>query len=394
MAIAVWATLLLGLSVFSYRFPWSHTVYDIYARACQRWWTGQDMYRAVGTDYYRYSPLFAISMTPWASLPDSWGGALWRIFSGLVYATGLRAWADKVLPERFSQCQRAILFLLVLPLSVHSMHNGQANVVMLGALLLGLAAASGEKWNQAAGWLALATLIKGYPLALALLLAALFPCRFAGRYAIALMLGLLLPFAMQRPDIVIAQYLSWMEHLRESTVIMRERLRTVEHLFSIYNHPLPPNVFLLVQMLAGLAVLILCLVATRRTSALRRRLYSAFELFTCWVVLFGPATETCTYIIIAPVIAWNLINVFTRPTAWIGRLWLILSFLMMGPLVTDLAIPRIRDFANEHGSQPIGALLFLGYALVHMIKLHQVCYLEGVESFASSRTVSHAQARL
>src|SRR5205085_9519498 len=123
-------------------------------------------------------------------------------------------------------------FLLVLPLSVHSLHNGQANVVMLGALLLGLAAASLDKWNQAAAWLALATLIKGYPLALALLLAALWPRRFLFRYAIALALGLLLPFATQRTDLVIAQYQSWLAHLQESTVIMRERLRTLEHLFA------------------------------------------------------------------------------------------------------------------------------------------------------------------
>src|SRR5438132_8575667 len=219
MAIGVWATLLFGLSLFSYRYPWSHTVYDIYARACQHWWTGQDLYRALGTDYYRYSPLFAISMTPWALLRDSWGGALWRIFSGLLYAAGLRAWAGKTLSEGSSQWQRAALFMLVLPLSLHSMQNGQANVVMLAALLLGLAAASTEKWNQAAGWLALATLIKGYPLALALLLAALYPRRFLFRYAIALAAGLLLPFATQRPEFVIEQYRSWLVHLQESTAI-------------------------------------------------------------------------------------------------------------------------------------------------------------------------------
>ena len=33
----------------------------------------------------------------------------------------------------------------------------------------------------------------------------------------------------------------------------------------------------------------------------------------------------------------------------------------MGPLVTDLFGPTIRNFANEHGSQPVGALLFLAY---------------------------------
>ena len=108
-------------------------------------------------------------MTGWALLPDSWGGALWRIFNGLLYAAGLSAWARRALPEGCSPSQRMALFLLVLPLSVHSMHNGQANVVMLAALLLGLTAASAENWNRAAGWFAFAALIKGYPLALGLL---------------------------------------------------------------------------------------------------------------------------------------------------------------------------------------------------------------------------------
>jgi len=405
VAVFVWVALVGGLAVFSYRYPWSHTVYGIYSLACRHWWSGQDLYGAAVTDYYRYSPLFAISITGWALLPDSWGGALWRISSGLLYAAGLLAWARHVLPGGCSRSQRAAVFLLVLPLSVHSMQNGQANVVMLGALLLGLAMASAEKWNQAAAWFALATLIKGYPLALALLVAALYPRRFLFRYASALGLGLLLPFATQRPEFVIEQYRSWLVHLQESTTIMRERLRTVEHLFSIYGHPLAPHTFLMIQLLAGAAILGLCLFHKRRAlqakkgsgtfcrnspegaahkrcltpfspAELRLQLHGAFQLFTCWVMLFGPATEACTYVVIAPVIAWSLVDAFSRTTPWSERLLLIASFLMMGPLVTDFAIGAIRDFANEHGSQPIGALLFCSYLLVQLTRARQVCYAE------------------
>src|SRR5207244_11499934 len=136
---------------------------------------------------------------------------------------------------------------------------GQANVVMLSALLFGLAAASADHWNKAAAWFAFATLVKGYPLALALLIAALRPRRFFLRYAVALALGLLLPFVAQRPDIVIEQYVSWLAHLRDSTVIMRERLRTLEHLLSIYGYPVSAEVFQLIQLVAGLAMLGLCL---------------------------------------------------------------------------------------------------------------------------------------
>jgi hypothetical protein len=259
------------------------------------------------------------------------------------------------------------------------MQNGQANVTMLGALLLGMAAASAQEWNRAAGWLALATLIKGYPLTLGLLLAALFPRRFLWRYTLALALGLLLPFATQRPDVVMEQYQSWLAHLRESTVIMRERLRTLEHLFAISGHRISPHTFLLVQLLAGLAILGLVRWHARRAPELRQQINGAWQLFACWVALFGPATETCTYILLAPAIAWNLIEAFSRPALWCGRLVLILSLLMMGPLVTDFAIPPVRDFANEHGSQPLGALLFFGYVLVQMTNPHAVCYPERAE---------------
>src|SRR5262249_37388359 len=170
VVIVVWVGLVLGLAVFSYLFPWSHTVYDIYARSARRWWNGEDLYAALGTDYFRYSPSFAIALTPFSLFPDSWGGALWRVFSCSIYAAGLWAWIGRVLPLTLTRAQIGAFFLLVLPVSAHSMYNGQANLVMLGVVLFALAALVQEKRNQAAGWMALAVLIKGYPLALALLL--------------------------------------------------------------------------------------------------------------------------------------------------------------------------------------------------------------------------------
>jgi hypothetical protein len=366
VAILVWVGLASGFAIYGYLFPWSHSVFYIYARASRYWWLGQDMYQAKDTDYYRYSPLFAISISPLAFLSEAWGNALWRISSCLIYAAGLWAWIHRGLPLHWSRERVAALFLLVLPISLHSMYNGQANVLMLGFLLLGLAAAAADQWNWAAGWLALATLIKGYPLALALLVAALHPRRFALRFTAALSLGLLLPFATQPPGVVVDQYASWSAHLRDSTTIMRERVRSLEHLFALYGQPLSPSVFMPVQLLAGLGVLGLCWLHARRTSDPRQQLTMTFLLFATWVVLFGPATETCTYVIIAPAIAWTLVEEFSRRSAWGVCCFLIASLLLMGPLITDFAGPVVRHFANEHGSQPVGASLFLAYLLTRL----------------------------
>jgi hypothetical protein len=80
-------------------------------------------------------------------------------------------------------------------------------------------------------------------------------------------------------------------------------------------------------------------------------------------MLFGPATEACTFVVIAPAIAWSLVDAYRTPGHRLSRLPLPIALLMMGPLVTDAAGATIRDFANGHGCQPLGALLYLGCLL-------------------------------
>jgi hypothetical protein len=353
--------MVIGFAIQAHLVPWAHTVYDIYAPAARNWWAGRDLY-VRGTDYFRYSPLMAIAFSPFGLLPDCWGGPLWKVCNCLVFAGGLWTWSRRVLPVRLSRSQTGVLFLLVLPCSVHSLYIGQANALMVGALLFGLAAATGERWNQAAAWLALATLIKGYPLALGLLLSALYPRRFAARFVAALGIGLLLPFAAQWPSVVVSQYASWSQHLLASTAIMRERLRSIDHLLDLCHLAVSPQAFAELALLAGLVVLSLAL-AARRSANPRELLTQVWGLFAFWVVLFGPATESCTYIVVAPTIAWSILKVFQYSARWGPRLAVVGGALMMGPLVTDMFGPIIRNFANEHGSQPVGALLFLAYLI-------------------------------
>jgi hypothetical protein len=362
-AVLIWSALILGCAVHAWFFPWSHTVFDIYGPASRKWWTGQDIY-TVCKEHYRYSPLFAIAISPFALLPEPWGGALWKVFNCLFYAFSLAVMAQRLLPLRLTRTQTSVLFLLVLPLSLHSLYIGQANLLMLGAILLGLSAAAADRWTGAAVWLAVATLIKVYPLALALLLMGLYPKRFAHRFLFALSAGLLLPLATQWPGTVVAQYESWFSHLLASTSIMRERVRGFDHLLAVYGFPLSPETFLLMEILAGGAVLALCVLHARWTSAPRQRFTRILILFALWVVLFGPATESCSYVILAPAVAWSILEAFQREASWLARTWLVLSLLLMGPLVTDMFGPLVRNFANESGSQPIGALLFLIYQLV------------------------------
>ncbi len=367
IAWAVWGLLAALIAIHASLFPLSHSVYPIYAPPARAWWVAEDLY-LFRLDYYRYSPLFAIALTPFAVLPDFLGGPLWKLFNLGVFACGLGAAARRLLPLTWDRTQSAAFFLLVLPLSMPCMYNGQANLLMLGCMLLGLARAADGKWNRAAAYLAAATLIKTYPLALALLLAVVCYRQFAGRFAVALGVGLALPFATHWPDVVAWQYRSWWAHLLESpdAPLLRWRWRSFDHFCAVYLQPLSPLTFALLGVLAGGVVLALCLWLARRAPGQRALLTETFVLFCVWVALFGPATEPVTYVVLAVPLAWLLVAAWSGPANWPWRALLLASLLLTGPLVSDLVGERGRVFAREHAFQALGALLFLGGQAVRL----------------------------
>jgi Glycosyltransferase family 87 len=362
LAIASWSAVATLLAVHAHFYPLPHTVYNIYSEAAHRWWSGRDLY-VRGVDFYRYSPLFAIAVTPFAFLPDQWGCPLWKIASLGFYVLALAWFLRRCGLRDLSIAEMSSFFLLVLLGSLHSLYIGQANVVMLGMLLLGLAAASDGKWNQAALWIALATLIKGYPIALALLLAVHFPRRFGPRYVVALLGGLAAPFLFQWPALVAQQYRSWFHHVRDSTEIMRERLRSIDHLLFVSGHPIDPQTFAVLGIVAGLGTLLLTLLFASQVTDHRAVLLRLFLLFAVWAMLFGPATETCTYIVMAPACAWCIIEGWRNQRGVRTAVVLTSSFLLAGILVTDAAGPTLRTFFNGHGAQPFAALLLLTYLI-------------------------------
>jgi hypothetical protein len=302
-------------------------------------------------------------MTLFAVWPEPAGGILWKVFNCLFYAAGLWRWARRVLPARFDSHRVGIFFLLALPNSLISMYNGQANLLMTGAILFGLASAVDRRWNLAAAWIALATLVKAYPLAIGLLLAALYPVQFAGRFATALALGFLLPMAMPPYPASFQQSPTWLAMLYDTSGVRPEKYRSIDQLWRVYYEPLSPHAYLVLGLLAGLAVLALGLFFARQRMEPRKLMTWIFIGFACWTVLFGPTTEAATYAIVAPAIAWCLMDAFSRPTSWATRSLLLASLLMMGPLATDFFGSAVRLFVTSRGGLPLGALLFLGYLL-------------------------------
>jgi hypothetical protein len=164
------------------------------------------------------------------------------------------------------------------------------------------------RWNLAAGCIALATLFKIYPIVLGLLLALVFPRKFTIRFLLALALGLSLPFLLQRPDYVARQYVHWWDLLmadnRQDRPISNMVSRDVWLAIRLVQIPMSSSGYHLIQLLLGGGVALLSLAGRLAVWPQRRLLTMIFSLAGCWMVLCGPASESCTYILLAPILAW------------------------------------------------------------------------------------------
>jgi len=129
-AIALWTIALLVISIRVLAAPRARTVYPIFVESARQWWSGGPMYapdRPLELQGgYRYSPAFAILMTPLAPLPDGIGGVLWRLFITGVYLAALGWFARTVLPRPLTRTQTALLFILVFPCRLPASPTGRS----------------------------------------------------------------------------------------------------------------------------------------------------------------------------------------------------------------------------------------------------------------------------
>jgi hypothetical protein len=321
-SILLWALLLVGIGVRVMIAPHSHNVYPIFGDAGRHWVAGESLYgfRLWTNDsrpgVYRYSPLVAVLFVPFTLLPDVAAALLWRLLGLVVLLVGLTWFGRAVLPGSLTPWQRGLWLLLVVPLAVGSINNGQSNALVIGLLLIGVAALAERRWNLSALAVGVACLFKLYPIAVGLLLAMLYRRRFSWRLVLVLAAGLALPFLLQRFDYVSEQYRGWLQHLDENH--LRQFLpiellyRDFRLLCNVCGWPIGNRTVLIVQMLAAVATALICLGVVRAGWPERRVLLLLFNLACCWMTVFGPATESSTYTLLAPTAAWALLAAWSE----------------------------------------------------------------------------------
>ncbi len=367
LALTVWSIVLCVICLRVVIAPQEHNVLAIYRVAAQRWLAGADVYDPIeGLDMFRYSPLVAVLMVPFHLLPLPLGGVVWRLLNAGIYLGALLWGCRAAFPRLLTREQRAVLFLLIVPLSIGSLHNGQSNALVLGLLIAACVAVRTQRWNLASLCLAVAIGFKIYPVAIGLLLTVLYWRPLLPRLALALVLGMALPYAFGGPAYVTDMYVSWISHFQEYD---RQRFpvklwyRDLRLFCRVWLVPLTPQVYLAIQLLGAAGIAGLCVAAHRRGWPQRTLLPLLLSLGCCWMTVLGPATEGCTYMLLAPPLAWALLQAWLEPTTWSRRAGLLL---IAGLLLFDqvsIWFPwgrAIRDLAM----QPLAGSLFLAYLVV------------------------------
>ena len=143
LAALAWVALLVGVAVrVAVSHPWSQSVVPVYLHAGGQWRAGADPYAPnYFHDAYRNPPHVAAAFAPLTRLPEKAAGLLWRGVGAAVFLLGLRAYTRHVLPP-LTPSQTGLVFLAAMPVALLSVNNGQANVLLAGAVLFGAADAA------------------------------------------------------------------------------------------------------------------------------------------------------------------------------------------------------------------------------------------------------------
>ena len=367
VAVGVWVALLAGVSVRVLVQPAAkQSVVPIYLTGGERWLASEPLYPPIpGMDLYRNPPGVAAVFAPLSLLPPKPAAILWRLACWAAYLAGVRSLVRDLLPP-LSAWRQAVVWASAAVLAIPAVNNGQINLMILAAALLGGGAAARGRWWAAAGWLAFAGWLKVYPFAVGLLCVLVAPRLLGWRLAVAAAVLFGLPFLLQHPAYVWDRHVEFVHEMKaddrtgEGVSILRAP-RDWTVLPRVWFDAAVPRTIsqpVALTVAAGLAVVVWG--ANRRSpgTAVPGLSGSPFLppllLGLLWIVLFGPATEMNTYSVLAPVagaVAVSSRSRWVSACGWVAS-GLLLTAIVRGSFPSDAPYKLVE-------LQPIVALLLL-----------------------------------
>jgi hypothetical protein len=246
-------------------------------------------------------------------VPRPVGDVACRLLNAVVFLAAAYWWLRRGVPGALTPTQVGLVFLLMAPIALGSLNNGQMNLLMMGLLLVCLTAVSAERWNLAAWSAAAAVLLKIYPISLVLLIALMHPRRFLPRFLVAMAVLCVVPFFLQDPNYVLNQYSFWWMRVRHNDTYRRfwplpVLYRDVWLLFTVWKLPVTVPQYTLLQLGGAACCGVVALVGRWRLGPGKPLLFVLLCATTVWMLVLGPSPESATYAVLGPAMAWWLVR--------------------------------------------------------------------------------------
>ncbi|MBV9009574.1 MAG: DUF2029 domain-containing protein [Verrucomicrobia bacterium] len=358
-AAVLWIMIFVAVSARVAIQPHRNDVFPTYRAAGEHWLNSQPLYE--GAMGFVYSPPIGAALTPFAFLPQLAGDIFWRFVSVVALLLALAWWHHAQLPPRAGW---PVVLVLLAIFALGNVNDGQANLLLASALLGTIAAVKETRWMAAAMLLAFAAWLKVYPLALGLCLLLVYPRQLAGPLLLWLLIFGLSTFVLQHPGYVLAQYHSWISTRAADNRLHWAAVNAPQDLWRLLRpFGLSETTYRCIQLASAAVVAAVTLHGRVQKWPANRLLVSIFTLSSAWMVLCGPATESATYVLLAPAIIFAVVQAFRSETPRSMQLWILLV------LICELLALAIISFTPWRHSpivlvQPFGALLFFVYGLV------------------------------
>jgi hypothetical protein len=366
LALAGWAAAFMVLIIRLLLHPLRATTFGVYFTAGRAWRAAEPVYTSHRGMGFVYSPLSAAYFAAYSFFPMQIGAIVWLLTNVVLLVGGTYAVMRESVFNIASDRLRALVLLLMLPLSLPSLDVAQANSALIGLLLIAIAMAIRGRWTLCVIAICIATYFKIYPVVIGLVLCVYQPGKVAWRLAVALLAFGLLSFLMQNPHYVLTQYHEWIATRGADD----RRLYSMTHapldlwylLVRIGHLPVSQGAYVALQVLSGASIAVFCFLSWRWPP--ERRLAGILLLCSCWIILVGPATESYTFAILAPAVSLGTVAAFGGRAPGLARGLVGLSVALL--LLAELKSSFFSGWSNVvfNGLRPAAALALLGFVIL------------------------------
>ncbi len=359
-AILFWIVLIVSVcGRVAYATPGSGTVVPIYVGAAERWRNAEDIYAPhPSLDVYRNPPIVAMAFVPFTRIPVKTGEILWRLIGVALFLRGLGGFVQNAVGE-LTSLRMGVLYTIAAELIIPSVNNGQINVHLIGAILLGATNILKHRAWRAALWFGVAASLKLYPVAAAFLFVIVDP-RLSWRLILGVVAMAVLPFLGHDPHFVVSEYREFWQFLdlddrSQTPFLYRAPIDWTIAPRVWFDTFIPSMLGKVIAAFVGLGMAA-CVGYAKFRRSRTDAVVLALSMGAVWMTAFGPATELPTYALLAPSMAIAAAKASFRNRPIIGALYWIAYLLIFG------AIIRGSFPANEiypcRTLAPLGAILF------------------------------------